>query len=88
MINPLPPFPDPATAQSEPLLTVGTITGFAVALVTLLIAFGIHLTGDQRTAILGVVAVAAPFVTAVVGRTKVYSPRTVVNLLAACRREP
>lgn len=55
----------------EPLLTVGTMTGAVTAIIALLVAFGLDLTGEQQTAILAVVAVAAPFVVAAVTRPKV-----------------
>ena len=55
----------------EPLITVATITAAVSAVLALLVAFGIDLTGEQQTAILGVVAVAAPLVVGVVARRKV-----------------
>lgn len=55
----------------EPLVTVGTITGAVTAIIALLVAFGLDLSAEQQTAILGVVAVAAPFVVAAATRSKV-----------------
>lgn len=55
----------------EPLVTVGTITGAVTAVIALLVAFGLDLSAEQQTAILAVVAVAAPFVVAAVTRPKV-----------------
>lgn len=55
----------------EPLVTVGTITGAVTAVIALLVAFGFDLTAEQQTAILAVVAVAAPFVVAAATRSKV-----------------
>lgn len=71
------PNPD----SSEPVLSVGAITAGVSALIALLVAFGVDLTADQRTAILGVVAVAAPIVVGVLARRKAYSPATVARLL-------
>lgn len=55
----------------EPLITTGTITAAVVALIALLVAFGLDLTDDQVSAILGVIAVAAPIVVALAARSKV-----------------
>lgn len=65
---------------SEPLVTTGTITAVVTALIALFVAFGLPVSDDQQAAILGVVAVVAPFVVAFVGRRRVYSPRTVAQL--------
>lgn len=55
----------------EPLVTVASITAAVAAVIALVVAFGVHLTGDQQTAILGVVGVVAPAVVAIVTRPKV-----------------
>lgn len=73
---------------AEPLLTIGAITTAATALLGLTTAFGLHLTDQQQQAILAVLAVAAPIVVAVWGRSKVYSPRTVARLVQQARRRP
>ena len=57
--------------NTEPALTAGTITSAVTAVLSLLVAFGLGLTDDQQTAILGVVAVLAPLVVAIVTRPKV-----------------
>lgn len=54
--------------RDEPLLTVGGVTTAVTALLALLAAFGIPLTEDQQVAILGVAAVVAPVLVAVVAR--------------------
>ena len=56
---------------NEPLLTVASVTAAATAIIGLLVAFGLELSGEQQTAILGVVAVVAPVVVGVVARRKV-----------------
>lgn len=83
--KPLPAAPDPKTAASEPLLNVGAIVTIVVSVLSLLVTFGVPLSNDQRAAIMGLVAAVVPMVTAFIGRSKVYSPRSVVRLLAACR---
>lgn len=50
-----------------PVVTVGVVTGLVTAFLALLVAFGVSLTGDQQTAILGLVSVVAPLVVAYVG---------------------
>lgn len=81
----LPAPPDPLTASGEPLLVVGTAVTVVTAALSLAVAYGFKMTDDQRSAILGLVGILAPIVTTWVGRSKVYSPRTVVNLLAQAR---
>ncbi|WP_431976193.1 hypothetical protein [Micromonospora haikouensis] len=75
------PTTPPASEASEPLVTVGTITAGATAVIATTIAFGVPLSTDQRTALLGLVAVFAPLVVAMIGRGRVYSPATVARLL-------
>jgi hypothetical protein len=60
----------------EPAAIVAAITGAAVALIALVVSFGLDLTNDQQSAILGVVAVAAPVIAGFVIRSKVFSPKT------------
>jgi len=66
--------------NKEPLWTVAGITAAVVAIITLITAFGVDITGEQREAIIGVVAVAAPLMVAIVARRKVYSQATVDQL--------
>ncbi|MFG3709472.1 hypothetical protein [Micromonospora sp. NPDC047730] len=72
---------NPDESSAEPLVSVGGITAAATAIIGLLVAFGLDLTDEQRTAILGVVAVAAPLAVAAIGRRRVYAPATVAKLL-------
>tara|TARA_R100001244_G_scaffold6385_8_gene7500 strand:+ start:604 stop:813 length:210 start_codon:yes stop_codon:yes gene_type:complete len=60
----------PATTKTEPALVAG-ITAAVAAVLALLVAFGLDMTAEQQTAILGVVAVVAPLVAAIVTRSKV-----------------
>lgn len=57
--------------KSEPVITVASITALVAAILALLAAFGLNLSPDQKTAILGVVAVVAPLVAAAFSRGKV-----------------
>ncbi len=57
--------------NSEPLVSVATITAAVVALIGLAVAFGLNLTGDQQTSILAVVAVVAPLIVAAGARGRV-----------------
>lgn len=65
--------------KNEPLVTLASITAGVTALLALLVAFGIPITQEQQVAILGVVAVAAPFVVAVAGRGRVTPNANVVE---------
>lgn len=71
----------PNEGSTEPLWSVSSLTAAATALIALVVSFGLPITADQQTAILGVVAVVAPIVVAVAGRRKVYAPATVARLL-------
>lgn len=62
-------------SNSEPVWTTAGVTAAAAAIVGLLVAFGLPLTGDQQAAILGVVGVVAPLIVALVARNQV-TPNT------------
>lgn len=68
--------------DEEPLVTVGTGTAAASAVLALLVSFAVPVNDAQQAAILGVVAVAAPLVVAWVARRRVYSPATVEQIKA------
>ncbi len=59
------------TMKREPAITVGTISAAVAAILTLLVAFGLDITEEQQTAILGVVAAVGPIVTGLLIRRKV-----------------
>ena len=63
--------------NTEPANIVGTITAAVTAVIALLVSYGFDITETQQSAILGVVAVAAPLFAAVIIRSKVYAPDTV-----------
>lgn len=48
--------------KNEPILTTASITAAVSAIIALVVAFGVDLSETQTTAILGVVAVAAPLI--------------------------
>lgn len=82
----LPAVPEPG-APKEPLITVGTITAIVTTGLALLVAYGINVNNNQQAAILGVIAVLAPIVVAVVGRLKVWSPQSVRAVVQQARFE-
>jgi hypothetical protein len=88
MPTPLPPAPDVESAPSEPLVGVGATVAVVVAVIALLVSFGVKLTEDQRTAIVAVVGAAAPIVAALWGRRTVWSPRTVLRKIEQVRADP
>lgn len=66
--------------KTEPAQIIGWITAAAAAAIALLVAFGVELTEDQRTAILSAVAVIAPILAGLAIRFRVYSPATVEKI--------
>lgn len=66
--------------QTEPALSVGSIIAAVTAIIALLVAFGLDISEEQQTAILGVVAVLAPVIATVVTRSKVYSPASTTKI--------
>ncbi len=54
--------------KNEPAITVASITAAVTAFLGLLTAFGLPLTDEQTTAILGVVAVIGPLVVGFIAR--------------------
>jgi len=68
------------SSPGEPLWTVAGITAAVTAVLGLLTAFGVDLTKEQITAILGVAAVAAPLIVAWLSRGKVVPYDNVVAL--------
>lgn len=57
--------------KREPAITVGTVSAAVAAILALLVAFGLDVTEEQQTAILGVVAALGPIVAGVLIRGKV-----------------
>lgn len=69
------------TTQREPAVIVGTITALVTAGVACAVAFGMDLTDDQQSAILGVAAVVAPLLAAIITRPKVTPNAKVVEFV-------
>lgn len=65
--------------NNEPVVTVGAISAAVAAVIALLVAFGLNLSADQTAAIMGVVAVIAPVVAALVARKFTVSLNRVVS---------
>lgn len=63
--------------EAEPVLTRVAVTGALTAVLDVLVAFGVHLTSAQTSAILGLVNVGALGILAWRLRGKVFSPATV-----------
>ena len=59
------------TMKREPAITVGTVSAAVAAVLTLLVAFGLDITEEQQTAILGVVATIGPLVAGLLIRRRV-----------------
>ena len=72
----------PKPLTSEPAVTTGaSVAAVVVAVLGLLTAFGVDLTPDQSAAILAVVAVVAPIVTAFLIRRQVWSPAGLAQVM-------
>lgn len=57
--------------RNEPVFTVATITALVAAVVAAVVAFGVDLSDDEQTAILGLSTVIAPLIVAAFARGKV-----------------
>lgn len=60
--------PGEPQTSGEPILTTASITALVVAVIAVLVAFGIPLTQEQQTAIIALVGVVAPFVVWAIAR--------------------
>lgn len=70
------------TRTTDPSGLFGSIGTAVGALLALLVAFGVDLTQEQVTSILGVVAAVGPLVTAWAIRRYAWAPQSVENLRA------
>lgn len=68
--------PPTGASNTEPARVVGSITAGVTAVIALLVAYGFDISNEQQVAILGVVAVLAPVIAALITREQVYSPAT------------
>lgn len=57
--------------EDEPVITGALIQSFVTSVLTLIVAFGVDLTKEQTTAIVGITAVVAPVIVAMWQRHKV-----------------
>ena len=57
--------------STEPAVTIGAVTTLIAAALSLLVAFGVDISEDQRVAIIAFVAAAAPLASALLIRRKV-----------------
>ena len=60
--------------QSEPLLTVGSLTALVAAGLIFMKTLGVPITDDQQEAVRNLVAVLAPLILAGIARQLVFSP--------------
>lgn len=74
--------------RREPAAIVGAIAALVQAALVVAVAFGLHLTADQITALAALAAVVVPLVQAIVTRSKVYAPATVDAAVAAADADP
>lgn len=74
--------------NTEPAQIVGYLTSAATAIIALLVAYGFDISQDQQSAILGVVAVVAPVVAALLIRSRVYAPETVQEIVKDVSGDP
>lgn len=59
--------------STSPVWNAATVSAIVAAFITLLVAFGVPLTEQQNTAIMGFIAVIAPIAVAIVASPKVTS---------------
>ncbi len=57
--------------KNEPVVTIAAVQATVAAVLALLVAFGVELSQEQTTAVLGVAAAVLPLVFAVWQRSKV-----------------
>lgn len=75
--------PNQPTSSSEPLLFVGLVVAVVTALGAVLVEAGIELSPGLQTAVVGLVSALGALVVALWGRSKVFSPATVQQMIQA-----
>lgn len=84
MASPSPALTDvPSTEPSEPSILTGLLTSFGTVVINGLVVFGVPMTADARIWSMGIVAFLSPFLASLIIRFKVFSPRTVDQLMSA-----
>lgn len=85
MSTPVPPAPD--EQSTEPALKVGAIMSVATAVIGAAVVFGADKEqAESLLALVAALAAAVPLITALWARRKVFSPKTVAELLKRERR--
>ncbi len=69
------------TSSSEPLLFIGLVVGVVTATLAVVVEAGIRLSPGLQTAIVGLVSALGALVVAIWGRSRVFAPSTVQQLL-------
>lgn len=77
----------PGLHEKDPGALFGAIGASASAAIALLVSFGIDISADQQAAILGIIAVLGPLLTALGIRYKAYAPVTHRNEMTELARE-
>ncbi len=75
------PIHDGGALTTEPAITIGAVTAVIGAIISLLVALGLDISNEVQNALLGLIAVGAPLVSAILTRARVYSPAYVDDLL-------
>lgn len=63
--------------RNQPVLTAAFVGSFVIALLNLLVVFGVPMSDEQVQAIQAFVGIVAPVVIALIARRFVYGPETV-----------
>lgn len=77
----------PRLLEREPVLVIVLGAGLIPAVLALLTSFGVHLSADQVSAILGVAGVVATIAAALAARARAFAPSTVAKLLEVPRAD-
>ena len=78
---PAPPALDQGPLPQEPAVKAGSWIAVVTTGIALLVSLGVPISTEVKVALLGFLVAAAPFVTAVIVRAKVYSPESVRLML-------
>lgn len=66
--------------EREPVAIVNAVTAAIQSVILAVVAFGLKLSGDQISAVMGAVIAIGAVVQTVIARNSVYSPETVANM--------
>lgn len=76
----------PSTEPAEPALSTGGIVAGTTLLINGLVMFGLTITPEQKLYLIALITFAAPLLTALWIRFKVWSPRTVDRIISEFRQ--